>query len=291
MNLAETLKEQYGTVSEKRIEVASSIDSKKIKDLLCITRKYLDKLTVTHFLERDKVHSDYSSSLEELKISLTPEEITAFSIESQRLQDHLYFGHIGFALSLIIKDHQLRTKYGGKYKIVTEHFENDITGLCYKNNALVDIYGTGGIEACQEMQGGIVTIFGNVTSLGTFLKDGEITCHGSVEQEVGYTMHGGIITVKENARSNIGSYMTNGIITVQGDVSGNIGNCMQEGLIITYGKTKGHIGNGMYGGKIRLYNSFEKLPSYFRNGKIYHNDRLIFSRSISFIEKVKKVFT
>ncbi len=282
MKLDTLLEEEYERINENKTKTVCAYNS-HVSDLIDL---FVGNLAEIDRLPKNgtdgqisKLYSMLVKSLSSFPIaSLSPSDITEFSLASEELQDKKNFKFIGAFLSALINTHKKKTRFNGEYVLFTERIEKDITFLGYKNTANIKIIGNAGSFIAERMICGNVSIEGNVENgVGYFMTGGTVELFGNVKElaaDVFYPKSKGTIIIHGNCGS-VGDRMSGGTVIVHGDVHWNAGRYMSNGNIILHGKVADPVGDRMSGGKIYLSSQNNTISPYFISGTIYQNNEIV----------------
>ena len=303
MKLEDTLTEEYENLT---ISVQKKRGERKdrVSDLLEFTREIIYR-GLAEFPQR--IYSETLFHLEHdphgLGESLTPEDITAFSIRLGEFQNEKYFSEMGFVLSALINFHYERTNCSDEYIIVTNHLEKNLNNIAYELEGNMRIKGNSYSFFAQNMKGSIIiegdvleidknfsgkiSVLGNaIENISTINYDASITIEKNAYSGVRDWTNVGIMTIKGDAKEDVGYEMQKGDIFIHGDVEGYCGTRMNQGYISVRNNVKGEVGLDMKGGTILIDGSAPFLERrskkredfYDCPGIIIHNGNRICSR-------------
>ncbi len=202
MNLTGIIKKEYSEVKEKQIIIPKG-NTELIEKLMSTYSRW--QKTIETYPDEPFAEMSYASAIKKIKkskVEYTSEDITVFLsqiIKEISIEETANSFIGGIFISALINNHFTKTMQKETYLLLIEPKSVEIDYLCYKNNgAEIVIYGDTGAFLCEEMQKGIVTVYGNAD-----------LCAGQY-------MKGGILKLK-GANSDLGEYMTGGKIYLDED--------------------------------------------------------------------------
>jgi hypothetical protein len=220
----------------------------------------------------DSLYGDYERLKEKvMDIQYSSEDVELFSLIIADFQEEKIFSRkAGIFLSALVN--------AGKddnYTIRTNHLEKSIENLGYRNTKNLVVKGFGGGTIGSEMEGGSITVHGNVADwAGIRMKGGSIIVNGDAGAFVGSWMKNGTIMIKGNAGGVCSSNMKGGSVTVEGNAGHMAGEDMCAGTLIIKGDAGERLAENMKGGEIFVGGSIESLGK-IKGGKVYKNGKLI----------------
>ena len=192
-----------------------------------------------------------------------------------RLKDHEQ--HDQFELSGVFLSGLINNCKNDEFLLMTDHLDKQIDCIGYENTKKIVVQGNTQNFTGNGMCGGSITVQGNTKNwTGWEMRGGSIIVTGNTGNDTGCNMHGGNIAVKGNTKNLTGYCMSGGSITVRGNTRNCTGWGMSDGSITIQGNTGQYTGSCMTGGIIKVSGTIQQISEYWKGGKIYEKDKLVF---------------
>ncbi len=272
MKLNNILEREYEQVEEKKIEELNC-NNARTEELDILIKLYETWLQNT---ERWENYSNYYSDAIDLfckapltDISdLTLKDITLFSLGLEHYESNVHFEATGFFISAVINYHHEQTKTKGIYTLFTKDLTKKVDGIGYHNSANIEIIGDVGNRIAWYMDGGRLSIKGNVLSFCCKnLRNGTVIIEGNASRRFCLNMSGGNVFLKGSAEDFACEDMEAGIVVIEKNVLDKACRGMRGGNVTIKGNAGEEFAEEMQSGTIYLGGDYESLGEN-SNGRI-----------------------
>ncbi len=291
MKLADTIQNEYGTVSADQVR-KNIVHTKELEQIVIKYKEWLNNIFENEYNlngYHDKICTSAHNRVLNIE-SYSQEDIISFSCLLADFEDQtkknilgaeIGFKSSGIFLSSLIKYHYEKTKTDMPYTLLVDHLSKKLDGIGYDTKGAkikvegsvgdlfayqfsegeIHVSGSVGYQACLYMSGGAVTITGNAQGL-------------FCQQMAGGTVHlgGSIFAPKNNPYESYSFFrMSGGEIHIKGDAD-YIGEVNGGRIYIDENAKRLW---QIQGGEIHIKGDFDKRNVDFSstmNGKIFLKD-------------------